>query len=54
MEAHYWNGSKTRSATLDFAITTNGDRVWITSHKVAGKVEARKLAKEAGATPWNF
>ena len=54
MEAHYTNGSKTRSATLDLSITTNGNRVWITSHQVSGKAEARKLAKWHNATPWNF
>ena len=54
MEAHYTNGTKTRSATLDLSITTNGNRVWITSHQVSGKVEARKLAKWHNATPWNF
>jgi len=55
MEAHYTNGTKTRSATLDFAITTHGCRAWLTvGTKVSGLREARKLAKEAGATPWNF
>ena len=54
MEAHYTNGSKTRPATLDFAFTTNGNRVWLSSHRVSGKAEARKLAKQQNATPWNF
>lgn len=55
-EAHYTNGTKNRPATLDIAFTDQfGQRAWLTiGRKVAGKVEARKLAKELGATPWNF
>jgi len=54
MEAHYTNGTKIHPATLEISITTNGNRVWIASHKVSGKIEARKLAKQQNATPWNF
>lgn len=54
LEAHYTNGSKTRPAKLDLALTVNGRRDWLSSSPVSGKAEARKLAKAAGATPWNF
>ena len=54
LEAHYTNGSKTRPAKLDLALTVNGRRAWLSSSPVSGKAEARKLAKAAGATPWNF
>lgn len=54
MEAHYTNGTKIRPATLTIATNYNGCRVWITTHQVSGKVEARKLAKWHNATPWNF
>jgi hypothetical protein len=55
VEAHFTNGSKARSATLAFARTTiTGHRQWLSSQPVTGKAEARKLAKAAAATPWNF
>jgi hypothetical protein len=54
IEAHYTNGTKTRSATLTFAFRSNGLRIWEADQPVAGKAQARKLAKAAGATPWNF
>ena len=53
-EAHYTNGTKTRSATLTFAVTSNGFRVWEADQPVTGKAQARRIAKAAGATPWNF
>ena len=54
LEAHYTNGSKTSPAKLDLAQTIKGHRQWLSSQTVSGKAEARKLAKVAGATPWNF
>lgn len=55
LQAHYANGSKTRSAKLDLATCTDdGHRTWIKSFEVAGKAEARKIAKLHNATPWNF
>lgn len=54
-EAHYTNGSKRRPATLQLAVTVNGHREWSAiEHVVAGKAEARKLAAELNAQPWNF
>ena len=54
-EAHYTNGSKRRPATLQLAVTVNGLREWSAiEHVVAGKAEARKLAAELNAQPWNF
>ena len=54
IEAHFTNGSKARAAELAIARTENGHREWLSRQTVAGKTEARKLAKAAGATPWNF
>jgi hypothetical protein len=56
LQAHYTNGSKARPATLDLATCTDdGHRAWIAiGLKVAGKAEARKIAKLHNATPWNF
>ena len=55
LQAHYANGSKVRPAKLDLATCTDdGHRTWIKSYQVAGKAEARKIAKLHNATPWNF
>jgi hypothetical protein len=54
LEAHFTSGSLSRPAQLALARTENGRRDWISRQPVNGKAEARKLAKAAGATPWNF
>lgn len=52
IEAHYTQG---KQPTLCIAQTVNGHRVWIAQRiAVAGKRQARQLAKEYNATPWNF
>jgi hypothetical protein len=52
IEAHYTNG---KQPTLCIAQTVNGQRVWLAERiAVAGKREARAVAKAHGATPWNF
>jgi hypothetical protein len=52
LEAHYTQG---KQPTLDIASTVNGQRTWhAIGIKVAGKREARKVAAEYNATPWNF
>ena len=52
IEAHYTAG---KQPTVCFAVTTNGRRAWLEiGNPVAGKREARKLAAERNATPWNF
>ena len=54
-EAHYTNASKARPATLQTCVTVNGQRQWSAfEHVVAGKREARALARELNAKPWNF
>jgi hypothetical protein len=47
-------GGKGRSATLTIASIEGGRRTMVSRHDVAGKREARALAKTLGATPWNF
>lgn len=55
IEAHFTAGSKARPATLQTCITVKGRREWSAfEHVVAGKREARALAKTLNATPWNF
>ena len=52
IEAHYTTG---KQPTVCLAVTTNGRRDWTEQRiPVSGKREARKLAAERGATPWNF
>ena len=52
LEAHYTAGKR---PTLDIASTVNGQRSWhAIGIKVSGKREARQVAKQYGATPWNF
>ena len=52
LEAHYTQGKQPK---LCIASTHNGQRTWhVTNLKVEGKRQARKLAAEYNATPWNF
>ncbi len=52
IEAHYTAG---KQPFVCFAITSNGDRAWLeTRVPVSNKREARKLAAERNAKPWNF
>jgi hypothetical protein len=51
-EAHYTTG---KQPTLCIAQTVNGQRTWLAERlPVTGKREARKLAAQYNATPWNF
>ncbi len=50
-EAHYTQG---KQPTVQFATTYNHRRLWGATIKVAGKREARQVAKQYNATPWNF
>ena len=52
IEAHFTTG---KQPTVCIAQTVNGNRVWIAERiAVAGKREARTIAKAHGAMPWNF
>jgi hypothetical protein len=54
LAAEYTTGSKTRSATLHLNRIVDGHRTWGPGFNVASKREARQIAKQYGATPWNF
>jgi len=54
LAAEYYSGSKTYSATLILNRIIDGHRTKVLGFNVAGKREARQLAKHYGATPWNF
>lgn len=54
IEAHYTNGSARKPAKVFIASRTIGQRRWTHEIAVTGKREARKVAAQHNATPWNF
>ena len=54
LAAEYTNGGKTSPATLTLNRIVDGHRTKVIGFNVAGKREARQLAQQYGATPWNF
>ena len=54
LAAEYTVGSKRYPPTLYINRITDGRRSNVAAFNVSGKREARKLAKEQGATCWNF
>jgi len=54
LAAEYTVGSKRYPPTLYINRITDGRRSNVAAFTVSGKREARKLAKEQGAEPWNF
>lgn len=52
--AEYYPASKSRPAALDITGILNGRRTPVFSTTVANKREARQLAEDFGAQPWNF
>jgi hypothetical protein len=54
LAAEYTNGSKTRSPTLNLNRIIDGRRSPVIGFNVANRREARQIAKQYGATPWNF
>jgi hypothetical protein len=61
-EGHFYNKTARRSATLEIAIRTGGDRRWLEIIPVSGKREANRIIAERNANPhsrnpivaWNF
>jgi acyl-CoA thioesterase len=54
LAAEYTVGSKRYPPTLYINRITNGRRSNVAAFTVSGKREARQLAKQQGAEPWNF
>ena len=54
LAAEYAVGSKRYPPTLYINRITDGRRSNVAAFNVSGKREARKLAKQQGAEPWNF
>jgi len=54
LAASYTAGSKTRPALLDISNIYAGRREHLSVHVVTGRADARRLARDLGATPWNF
>lgn len=52
--AEYTNGTAKISPMLFITKIENGRRQLVDSYSVADKREARKLAAELNAKPWNF
>lgn len=52
--ADFTVGSKVHSATLSISRIANGRREQIAQYEVAGKREARAVAAQLNAKPWNF
>lgn len=49
MFAHYFATRKNKFVVISETNRPTGERI-----PVSGKVEARRIAKEKGASPWNF
>ena len=54
LAAEYTSGSKRYPPTLYINRITDGRRSNVAAFNVSGKREARQLAKQQGAEPWNF
>jgi len=52
--AEYTNGTAKISPMLFITKIQNGRREYVNGYSVSGKREARKLAAELNAKPWNF
>ena len=52
--AEFTKGGKNKLDRLDLALMGGGQRIYLESHEVMGKREARKVAESLGAKPWNF
>ena len=52
--AEYTTGTNRYPPTLYINSIVDGRRTKIIAFNVSGKREARQLAKQYGATPWNF
>lgn len=54
LAAEYTVGGRGSSATLILNRIVDGHRTKVIGFNVSGKREARQLAKQYGAQPWNF
>jgi len=54
LAAEYTTGSKARSAQVAINLIRDGRRQSLHVQAVSGKREARAIAVEFGAHPWNF
>lgn len=52
--AEFTNGSKARPAQVAINEIVGGRRRQISTHTVSGKREARAVAAQFNAKPWNF
>lgn len=52
--AYFTRGGKNKLDLLDLVRIVDGQRTVLETYEVMGKREARKIALNAGAEPWNF
>lgn len=54
LAAEFYAGTRAKSPVLDIARISNGQRDHVETIPVINKREARTVARQMGATPWNF
>lgn len=54
LAAEFYAGTRAKSPVLDIVRIGNGQRDHVETIPVINKREARTVARQMGATPWNF
>lgn len=54
LAAEFYAGTRAKSPVLDIVRIGNGQRDHVETILVINKREARAVARDLGATPWNF
>lgn len=54
LAAEFTSRGRNAPAVLDLTRIIDGHRTHVIAFRVSGKREARQLAKQYGAQPWNF
>ena len=54
LAAEFYAGTRAKAPVLDIVRIGNGQRDHVETIPVINKREARSLARQMGATPWNF
>lgn len=54
LAAEFYAATRSKSALVDIVRIANGAREHVETINVVSKREARAVARDLGATPWNF
>jgi hypothetical protein len=54
LAAEFYSGTRAKAPVLDIVRIGDGRREHVETINVMGKREARAVARDLGATPWNF